>query len=427
LSTDVRQIEQAFPGYIGEVEKNYRWNFTVIALDSSFFSFALGMLSHDTIMPFFASQLTGSKFLISLVPALYYLGLFFPQLIGAYLVNGRPTRKWAIFWIAATERLGILFIALIAQFLGLLSSTQALVLLFAAYLLFTVTNGLIGPAYADFISKNIIRRRGLFYGLMNGLGNLFGFAAGLTAAYLLDRYSFPLNLQYLFWIGFASSFISPFLIASFREVPFPVTRRVESLREFLRVIPGYVRESPAFRNFMLARAVMGVGIIGNAFYALYSLERYNLTEGYLGIFTLTILLSQSFLGLLWGWTGDRFGFKMVFVLASAIVAAMGLLALLAPGLWAFYIIAAGIGGVYAAMRTGDPNMVFEIAPPAETSRFVGISNTFLGPVMTISALVGGLIVDAFSYQALFAIVLVVGVVATALTILRMPDTRVASG
>lgn len=423
LSTDIQQIGKTYPEYLTSVEKNYRWNFAVIALDSSFFSFALGMLSQDTIIPYFASQLTSSKFLIGLIPALYYLGLFFPQLLGAYFVHGSPTRKWAIFWIAVAERLGIFCIALVAQMLGLLTDGQALVLLLLAFTLFTVTSGLIGPAYADFISKNIIRSRGLFYGITHGLGNLLGFAAGVTAAFLLDRYAFPQNLQLLFWIGFATSFVSPFLIASFREVPFPGGHTSISLRQFLREIPGQVRAAPDFQRFMVVRAVLGLGIIANAFYALYALERFNLNEGYLGLFTLVIMGSQSVLGLLWGWIGDRFGFKSVFVVTAVLVAAMGGFALAARESWVFYVIAICIGGIYAAMRTADSNMVFELAPPAETSRFIGISNTFVAPTMTVAALLGGLVVEVFSYHTLFALVLGIGAVTTVLTIRTMPNPR----
>lgn len=423
LSVDIQKIEERYPEYIGRVDENYRWNFIALVLDSSFFSFSLGMLSQDTILPYYVSQLTDSGVLVGLVPALFYLGLFLPQLIGAYLVNGRPTRKWAIFWIAVAERVGIVLIALITQFLGLLTNTQALLFLFFAYTLFAVTNGLIGPAYADFISKNIIRNRGTFYGVTQGLGNLFGFGAGLTASYLLDRYAFPRNLQLLFWIGFATSFVSPFLIAALREVPFPMTGHVESLQEFLRVIPEHIKGSRDFQQFMMTRGVLGLGIIANAFYALYSLERFNLSEGYIGVFTLVILLSQSLLGLLWGWIGDRFGFKVVFVITSGMIVSMGALALAALASWTFYLIAVGIGGVYAAIKTADPNIIFEIAPPAETSRFIGISNTLVAPIMIIAALLGGVIVEFFSYQVLFAIVLVVGLVSTVMTIFYMPSPR----
>ncbi len=422
-SSDIQKLEQDYPDYIEKVRKNYWWNFIVIMLDSAFFSFSVTMLSQDTIIPYFVSQLSDLKFFIGLVPALYYLGFYLPQLIGAYVVTGKPTRKKYIFWISVAERVAILVIALIAQSLDLLTDRQALILLLVAFMAYSITTGLIIPAYNDFISKTIIRRRGFFYGAMNGLGGLIGFAASLTAAYFLDQYNYPHDLRLLFWVGFATSFISPFFIAAYREVQFPFKGRVETLAEFLKSIPAHIKTSPGFSRYMWVRAMLSLGLLANSFYALYAIQRFSLKEGVLGIITMIILLSQSAVGFLWGWLGDRFGFKLVYILSSVLVVLMGLLAVTAVDIWSFYVIAFCIGGIYAVTRTADSNMVFELAPPSETSRFIGIVNTFVAPVITLAPLVGGVLVELFSHQVLFWCVLVIGVLSMLLTIIYMPNPR----
>jgi MFS family permease len=422
-STDVQKLEQEYPEYIEKVKKNYWWNFMVIMLDSAFFSFSVTMLSQDTIIPYFVSHLTGQKIFIGLVPALFYLGYYLPQLIGAYVVTGKPRRKIFIFWIAVTQRVGILVIALLTQFLGWFNDQQALALLMISITLYSITFGLIIPAYSDFISKNIIRRRGFFYGAMNALGGAIGFAASLTATYFLNRYEYPANLRLLFWVGFAASFISPFFIAAYREVPFPFKGKMEPLGDFFKSIPAHIKTAPGFSRFMGVRALLNMGLMANAFYALYAMQRFNLPDGVLGIITMIILLSQSFVGFLWGWLGDRFGFKRVYIIASVLVILMGLLAVSATGIWAFYIIAFCIGGLYAVNRTADANMVFELAPPRETSRFIGIANTFVAPVVTLAPLIGGVIVNAFSHQVLFWCVLVIGALSALFTIRYMPNPR----
>lgn len=423
LSTDIQKIKQDFPDYIEAVEKNYRWNFLMLALDSSFFSFSVAMLSQDTIIPYFVSKLTEHPAYIGLVPAIYYLGYFFPQLIGAFLVNGRPTRKWPIFWIAATERVGILAIALVAQFTGLISNELALLILMISFLVFSVTNGLIGPAYGDFTSKNIIRNRGLFFGFNGALGGLIGLAASLIATHLLNSYDFPINLRYLFWLGFGTSFISPFFIASFREVPFPIQTKTEDLKTFLKTIPQHIRKSLGFKRYLLVRSFMNFGLMGNAFFAIYAISRFGLDSGAVGVFTMIILFTQTLMGFLLGWLGDRHGYKMVYVFDCALFILTGVLSLTAASPLAFYIIAVCMGGMYAVQRVGDANMVFELAPPEQTSRFIGINNTFMAPVLTIAPLVGGLIVDGLSHQALFATVLAVGIAALWLCIKYLPDPR----
>lgn len=421
IERDIEKLQAEFPAYIEKAKKNYWWNFVMLVLDSSMYTFSVTTLSQDTILPYFVNQLTDLNWVVGLVPAIFYLGLFLPQLIGAYIVNGKRERKWVIFKIAVAERVGILAIAIVAQFYGVLNDNLTLMLFFAAFMLFSVTNGMISPAYSDFISKNIIRKRGVFFGIVNGLGGLIGFGASFLARYLLDTYSFPHNIRILFWIGLLTSAISPIFISLFRETPYPKKRKVEPLLNFLKAIPSYIQRTPKFKKFLIPRAFLGLGVIGNAFYALYAINVLSLDVSVLATFTMVILLTSSFIGFVWGWLGDRFGYRIIYIIVSVMVIVMGLLPFLSLGVSGYYLIAFSIGSMYAAFGIADKNMVFGIAPPSETSRFIGILNTFVAPVMTVAPLIGGTLVDFISHQILFISVIVIGVLSTLLTVRFMPQ------
>jgi MFS family permease len=422
-SSDLRELNHKYPEYMAAVTRHYRWNFVVIMLDSSFFAFALALLSIDTIMPYFIAQLTDQRMWIGVISALYFWGFYAPQLVGAHIASTLRLRKTAIFWIAVAERIGILMIALLAQSLGLLTSSAALTLLLVSYAIFSITNGLIGPAYNDYISKNINRDRGKFYGSVNALSGIIGFGASLVARYLLDAHPYPVNLQLIFWVAFGCSFVSPFLILMFRETPFPVRPVKESLGSFIRRTPRFIVEHPRFGRYLLIRSLLGLGLMANSFYAIYAVTRFRLSDGTVGIYTMVILLSQTVLGLVWGAVGDRHGFKQVYLLAAGVIVLQGALALTATAAWPFFIVMAGIGGTYAALRTSDANMVFELAPPSETSRFIGMANTLLSPVFAAAPLIGGLLVDRLSFAHLFGVT--AGVAALALVVIRvwLPEPR----
>lgn len=426
IGRDVRKLRTRHPEFVATMEKYYWWNFIALVLDSSIYAFSISALSQDTIIPYFVDQLTDRSWVIGLVPAIFYLGYYLPQLIGAFLVHARRTKKKFVLMVAIAERVGILLIALVAQAYGRLSDGLILVLFLIAYMIFSVTNGMISPGYSDFISKSIIRNRGLFFGMMNGLGGLIGFGASLLSRYLLDSYAFPVNIRALFWIALGTSAISPILIATFKEVPYPVKPQKEDLKQFIRAIPDHLREQPDFIRFMISRAVLGLGVLGNAFYALYGRDVFSQTAGSLAIFTMIILFTQSLIGFVWGWVGDRFGYKKVYVIVSVMVVFQGVLALFANAPWMIYLIAFCIGSVYAAFRICDLNMIFEIAPSAETSRFVGITNTFVAPVMTLAPLLGGVLVDVFSHQVMFITVIGVGLFSTILAVVLMPQLRQGS-
>lgn len=425
IGRDVRKLRTKHPEFVAAMEKYYWWNFIALVFDSSIYAFSISALSQDTIIPYFVDQLTDRSWIIGLVPAIFYLGYYLPQLIGAFLVHARRTKKKFVLMVAIAERVGILLIALVAQAYGWLSDGLILVLFLMAYMVFSITNGMITPGYSDFISKSIIRNRGLFFGMMNGLGGLIGFGASLLSRYLLDTYAFPINIRILFWIALGTSAISPILIATFKEVPYPVKPQKEDLRQFIKAIPDHLRQQPDFIRFMISRAVLGLGVLGNAFYALYGRDVFSQTAGSLAIFTMIILFTQSLIGFVWGWLGDRFGYKKVYVIVSILVVLQGLLALLATAPWMIYLIAFCIGSVYAAFRICDSNMIFEIAPSAETSRFVGMTNTFVAPVMTLAPLLGGALVDVFSHQVMFITVIGVGLLSTVLAVVLMPQLRQA--
>lgn len=423
IGRDIRKLQDEHPEFVARMEKYYWWNFICLAFDSSIYAFAISALSQDTIIPYFVDQLTDRSWIVGLVPAIFYFGLFLPQLIGAYLVNGKRTKKKYVLIIAIAERVGILFVAIIAQFYGRFSDSFTLVLLLIAYLIFSITNGMMSPGYSDFISKSIIRNRGFFFGFTNGLGGLIGFGASLLSRYLLDTYAFPQNLRILFWVALGTSAISPFIIASFKEEPYPKKTQPEPLSNFLKSIPGHIKQHPDFGKFMISRAVLGLGVLGNAFFALYARRIFSLPDGSLAIFTMIILFTQSVIGFLWGWLGDRFGYKVVYVIVSVLVVLQGIFAIWAAAPWMFYLIAFCIGCMYASIRISDSNMIFEIAPSSETGRFVGITNTLVGPVMTLAPLIGGGLVDLFSHQVMFVSVIAVGVVSTVLSIILMPHLR----
>ncbi len=406
-ANDIEYLRTQYPDYVKLAEVNYWRNFILLTMDGSMFAFAMAMFSVDTILPYFVSLLTKSSILIGLVPAVFSLGFYAPQLLGAYLANLRTRRKPLILGIVISQRIGIFFIALTAQMMGVLTPQLILVLFFTSFMVFSFVNGMIGPAYTDFIGKNIIRNRGLFFGVNFAASGVMGLIASLISKYFLDRYDSPMSFQTIFWIGFCLSFISPFIVSGFREAELPYAVKPEGFGTFFRQIPGLLRENPLFVRYVLARTVMGLGMMGNSFFAVYAIRKFGLTAGTLGLFTMTILLAQSLLSLVWGWVGDRFGYKMVLMTAGVFMVLEAILALTAPAAWFFFLISLLVGGVYSAIWISDPNFVFEIVAPEQTSRFLGISNTLLAPLAVVAPILAGFLVEITGYTGLFWAILVI--------------------
>jgi MFS family permease len=274
-----------------------------------------------------------------------------------------------------------------------------------------MTTGLIMPPYGELFSKSILRHRGRLYGGVQLLGGLLGAAGALVANRLLQALDEPLGMQAVFWLAFALSFLSLAFIAGIREVPFPDVRPRGTLRALVGSVPALLRENRSYRWFLVGRSAIALGMSGLGFVAAAALDR-GLTPADAAGFASAYLLSQSVGGLGWGLLGDRFGWKLV-LLGGGLALAIGMvLAMTAATFATFALSFAFLGLTYAAALTSDPNITYEVAPPDDTSRYLGVTSTLTAPALTVAPLLGALLASVTSYPILFgasALLAVLGV------------------
>jgi predicted MFS family arabinose efflux permease len=77
----------------------------------------------------------------------------------------------------------------------------------------------------------------------------------------------------------------------------------------------------------------------------------------------------------------------------------------------------------AANITSDPNLTYELAPPDDTARFLGVTFTVIAPALAIGPLVAGVIAGLTSYTVLFAVSALLAVVGLVAATLRFREPR----
>ncbi len=400
-SRDTYALRRDHPGYVAAMERNYRWNFTALVIDQSFFGLALTMLSYAIVLPNFVRQLSDRSVYVGLIAAIYSASYFVAQLPGAYLAHGRARRKPIILAVAALERGGIALLALTTGFADRLPTAWVLVVFFLVMAIKSMSEGLISPAYSDFVSKSIPVRRGTYYAVTRVTTGLLGLGSSYVIAQTLSGYPFPQNYSLLFWMGLAVSLISLVAIACFREDPFPETAQKESFRDFFRTIPALLRARGQFRWLILVRIVVNLGMMALPFLSVHAIERFGLGSSAVGRFTLVMTASMMAAAVVSGWLGDRKGFKVVLEISALMGGLASLLVLFFPYLVASYVGFALMSFAVGATLLAEVNLTMELSPPKETARFVGIANTVLAPFVAIGPLIGGLLVDSVSYGAMF--------------------------
>lgn len=394
-----------------EVKRNFRWNFTVNLVDLSFIMFGISLISRETVLPLLVSKLTDSPIAIGLIPAIYSLGIFLPQLIGAGLTESLPRKKPLIGLIGIFgERLPYGLSALAVLWLADSNPTMALVALAALLGLSGASAGFATPAWFDLIAKVIpVQRRGLFTGLSFGLGALMGVAGAAVIALVLDRWPFPANYALLYGMAFASMLISWGGLMLNREPASPSVRASVPLREYLRRLPGVLRSNQNFTRYIGSMAVVRLGTMAGGFFVVYGASRFQLGGGEVGLLTGILIGCQAIANPLWGMLGDRRGHKIVLVGGAIALALAAGTAWAAPS-WPWLAMAFLLLGIFLAADSASfLTIIPEFCGDDERPTYIGLTNTLLAPVVTAAPLLGGWLAGLLGYQPMFAITMLVAI------------------
>jgi hypothetical protein len=189
-----------------EVEANFPWNFAMNVWDILFIMFGMNLVSRATVMPLLVSQLTPSKMTIGLIPAVYGLGYYLPQLLTANYAEGLRRKKPFLMLVGGVgERLPYLLIGLAMWWLAGPAPVVALIVFFLLLGTSAASNGIATPAWFDMIGKVIpVRRRGLYSGLGHGLGALLGVVGAMLTGRILSDWPYPRNFGLCFSLAFVA-------------------------------------------------------------------------------------------------------------------------------------------------------------------------------------------------------------------------------
>jgi MFS family permease len=397
VAPDVQALASQYPEYVAALARNRRWNFGINILDSGTFALTKAALTETTVLPYFISQLPSNALVIGLSPSIAWLGLYLPQLLGAYLVHNHSRRKPYIIVLAWAERLGILAMLLMALGIGRLPAVWMLAGFLAVYFVYWFVTGMFIPAYADFYAKHIPTGRGSFLGVSALLYGAIGVVAAGVVRQLLTAASFPTNFVWVLCFALVTALPAMLAFHNLREVAFPIHRAQQSLGAYLRGTVPLLREHPAFTRFPVVRSVLVLGKMTIPFLAIFALQRFTLSPGMVAVYTALMLGAQSLSAPLWGVLCDRRHHQQVWLLAALVQLLHAAMAWWAPSPAWYLVVFALIGVSLGAEATAQPITTYLLSPAAETTRFIGLANTCLGPLLALAPLAGGALANRFSY------------------------------
>ena len=404
------------------VDKNLKRNYTANFIHGVLGMTGFRLIYAPPIIPAYLLLLTGSTAAVGLGTALLQLGATISPIASGSRIEHRSHILPYAIGVGSMMRLMILGLALTGYFL---TGNVLLVATFACFVLLGFFTGAQRVAFQMLMSKLIpIRKRGRLQGYRN-------FAGGLIAAVLAWAAGNYLIADKWLGNGYATTFLFAFLLTSaglvvlktmIREPAAPVSRPQMPMMQRIRQFPELLQDRD-FAWFLGVQCFSTMARVGAPFWTIYAGTQLGLDGALIGGLSFVFLGSDTLSNVLWGPLGDRFGFKIIYVLAlCSSVAGVTLLIFgdTAVPIYAAFVLL-GVGG--SGWMLASTTMVLEFGEPQDTPMRLAFVTTLEGAIAASGPVIAGLLVAVSGFQPLFFIVLAAQIAALGLLIVKVREPR----
>ncbi len=427
----VLSAAEADAAYDAFVEKTLKRNYAAHYIHGMLGMTGFRLVNTPTFVPAYIHSISGSDAWVGIGTSLQQLGGIVSPIIGAAQIEHRKKILPISVWLGTLMRVQIAGLALSGWFL---TGNVALILALLFLFLLGFFQGPQRVAFQLLLAKVIpIRLRGRLQAWRNLTG-------GLIAAVLSYFAGSWLVANHVLGNGYATTFGVAFVLTSLglmalqmlmREPEPPTVRERKSLRERVKDFPALLRDDKGFFWFMIARSIAMGSRIGQPFFFLFCASVLGITaEGdpvkfgsTLAILSFAYMAADTVTNLVWGYLGDRQGFRSTLVIAMAInlvgVAALMMSHSVTTMALAFF----AIGAAQSGYLMSTTNIVLEYGHRHDVPMRMALSNTAEGAIGALAPLIGGGLVLAGGYMAAFAATLIAIVVSLVLLIWKVEEPR----
>jgi MFS family permease len=426
IEPTMAEKEAAYERFVWDnLKRNYIGNYLHGMLGMTGFR----LINAPTFLPAYLHLISGSNTIVGLGLALQQVGSVISPVFGATQIEHRKKVMPAAIWMGGLARVQIVGMALAGWFLR---GESLVVAMMAFMFLFGLFMGTQRVVFGLLMAKVIpLSRRGRLQAWRNATGGLI--AAAL--AWAAGKYIIEGNL---FGNGYATTFALAAFLTSLglwalqvllREPEPPSLPERARFRDRLKDFPKLIMSDKGYAWFLVVQMVTTASRIATPFYIIYVSSTMSLDGMTLGLLTLAFLGADTLSNLVWGYLGDKTGFRLVLVSSLSIWAAATLLLMMNTEHWAVFVAFFGLGAAQAGYMMAAQTMILEFGSRAEMPMRIAISSTAEGIMASLGPLAGGFIADHFGFNIVFGVsigFLVMGLIIL-MTVVKEPRTaRMAS-
>lgn len=380
------------------------------------------LVNAPTFLPAYLHTLSGSDVIVGLALGLQQLGSAISPIAGAARLEHRKRLMPSAILLGLGMRVPILAIAFAGWFLPTQWQLWTIVVLLFWFGLF---NGMQRVVFQTLLAKSIpIRLRGRLQAWRNVVGGLVAAALAYAAGrWLIDTNALGNGYATTFLLAFVLTSLGLSALVMFMREPEPPTIRAAStIRQRFADIPALLREDRGFFWFNVVTVLAQGARMALPFTVLYAGQHVPLNGATLGLFTLVFLGADTVSNLVWGYMGDRWGFRAV-TIGSLLTWIGGTATLLAANALPLLLVAYALIGASQAGSFMAQTQVLEFGRRDDTAMRLAVTATSEGAMATLGPFAGGAIAALFGYPALFCVALAFLIAALGVTLRYVPETR----
>lgn len=436
---DLAEREAAYEKFVWDnLKRNYLGNYLHGMLGMTGFR----LVNAPTFLPAYLHMISGSNAIVGLGLALQQVGGIISPIFAGTKIEHRKKVMPAAMLMGGLGRVAILGIALSAWFVtnnkyvvtlpwGRVEVQPLVWSVLFFMLMFGIFMGAQRVVFSLLMSKVIpLSRRGRLQAWRNATGG----AIAAVLAFVAGRYFIGGNL---FGNGYATTFLFAAVLTTIglwalqmllREPEPPTTRAEGRFRDRLREFPKLISEDRAYAWFLVVQMLATSARIATPFYILYVGQKIEMTGMTLGLLSLGFLGADTLSNLVWGYLGDKTGFRLVLLFSVAAWIAATVLLMTVHSTPAIFMSFFGLGAAQAGYMMAAQTMILEFGNRDDLPMRIAVSATAESITATLGPLVGGAVADLYGYNMVFGASL--GFLIAALLILtlavREPRRRLAS-
>jgi MFS family permease len=390
--------EAAYEKFVWDnLKRNYIGNYLHGMLGMTGFR----LVNAPTFLPAYLHMISGSNTVVGLGLALQQVGSVISPIFGATQIEHRTKVMPAALWMGGLARVQIVGMAAAGWFLHDQSLVTAMMVLMFLFGLFMGAQRVV---FGLLMAKVIpLSRRGRLQAWRNATGGLIA----AVLAWAAGKYLIQGNI---FGNGYSTTFALAALLTSaglwalqmlLKEPEPPNLPAPARFRDRVKDFPRLIMSDKGYAWFLVVQMVATASRIATPFYIIYVSSSMKLDGKTLGLLSLAFLGADTLSNLVWGYLGDKTGFRLVLLFSLTAWVAATVLLMLNHHPWAIFLAFFGLGAAQSGYMMAAQTMILEFGSRAEMPMRIAISSTAEGIMASLGPLVGGFVADHLGYNVVF--------------------------